>query len=121
MCHNRSFHHRINRIHERSLRIVYKDDVSTFEQLLKKSKSVTIHNRNLQCLATEIYKAINNLSSALMHKLFKVKDKTYNLRNVKTLARHNVLTTGYGLNSISYLAPKIWDIVPTEIKIVLTR
>ena len=46
-----------------------------------------------------------------MHELFKVKDKTYNLRNVNTLATHWLWP-----QCISYLAPKIWDIVPTEIK-----
>ena len=99
MCHNRSFNNRINRIHERSLRIVYKDDISTFEQLLEKSKSVTVHHRNLQCLATEIYKAINNLSSTLMSELFKIKDKRYNLRKENTLVQNNVRTTTYRLNT----------------------
>ena len=37
---------RINRIHERGLRIVYKDYTSTFEDLLKKNESVCVHHRN---------------------------------------------------------------------------
>ena len=37
MCHSRSLHIQINRIHERALRIVYKDNLSSFEFLLEKT------------------------------------------------------------------------------------
>ena len=39
-----------------------------FEQLLKISGSVTTHHKNLQVLATEVYKALNNLGYPLMLK-----------------------------------------------------
>ena len=80
MCHSRTMETQINRIHERDLKIIYWDNISSFEMLLKKSGSVTIHHRNLQLLATEIYKALNNLSSGLMSDLFKIKDTNYNFR-----------------------------------------
>ena len=38
----------INRLHEKCLRIVYNDKTSSFEELLGKHGSVTIHTRNLQ-------------------------------------------------------------------------
>ena len=52
MFHNRTLNNKINRLHERALRIVYKDtnDDSTFEDLLDKDGAFTIH-RNLQRLA----------------------------------------------------------------------
>ena len=53
----------MNRMQERAVRIVYKDYVSTFPQLLEKDSSVTIHIRNLQVLATELFKARNKFSS----------------------------------------------------------
>ena len=49
-------------IHERALRLAYKDDVLTFEQLLAKSNSVTTHERNLQLLMTEIFKTKSKLN-----------------------------------------------------------
>ena len=52
MIHKRGFNNKINHIHERALRIVYND--YSFEDLLNKDKSVTIHERNLQQLAIEI-------------------------------------------------------------------
>ena len=38
MCHSRSNNNCINRIHERSLHIVYRDETSSFKELLEKSK-----------------------------------------------------------------------------------
>ena len=46
----------VNNIHERALRIVFGDYRLTFQQLLKQNKSVSTHQRNLQILATEIFK-----------------------------------------------------------------
>ena len=51
MFHNRTVNSKINRLHERSLRLLYKDDVSTFEELLQKAGTFTIHQRNIQSLA----------------------------------------------------------------------
>ena len=73
MCHSRKIHRQIDKIHERALRIVYMDNVSSFDELLVKSKSVSIHTRNLQHLAIEIYKALHNLSSFLMSEIFRTK------------------------------------------------
>ena len=62
MCHSRPILSIINNIHKRALRIVYKDSISSFAVLLEKSGSVSIHHRNLQALAIDIYKVLNNLS-----------------------------------------------------------
>ena len=48
---SRSLNHKINRLHERSLRIAYNDYTTAFEYLLAKAKTVTIHHRNLKVLA----------------------------------------------------------------------
>ena len=56
MCHCRKLNNKLNRLQERALRILYNDKSSTFYQLLEKDKSVTIHTRSLQYLATEIFK-----------------------------------------------------------------
>ena len=57
MFHSRKLHNKINKIHERSLRIVYNDDSSSFEELPSKDNSVSIHHRNIQSLAIEMYKS----------------------------------------------------------------
>ena len=55
MCHSHA-KNKINRLHGRCLRIIYKDKVYTFEQLLEKDSSVPIHTKNLRFLAVEMFK-----------------------------------------------------------------
>ena len=55
---SRKLNDRINSIHKRALRIVYLDYSSSFAELLEKDKSVTIHQRNLQLLAVEMFKIV---------------------------------------------------------------
>ena len=56
MFHGRIVNKRIKHLHERALRITYKDYISSFEDLLKRDKSVTIHHKNIQSLAIELFK-----------------------------------------------------------------
>ena len=66
MCRSRAMNNKINRLHERCLCIVHSDKKSSFEKLLEKDGSVTIHTRNLQTIATEIFKIYKNLSPAII-------------------------------------------------------
>ena len=76
----------------------------------------SIHHRNLQFLAIEIYKALHNLSPPFMSELFQLKNIKYNLRKGKTLTSNNVKMAQYGTETISYLAPKIWQLIPDNKK-----
>ena len=105
MFHNRTLNNKINKLHERALRIVYKNDNLTFQELLEKDNSVTVHHKNLQRLAIEMYKIKNHLSPVPMQELF---TERVHLRN-------NVRTVIYGINTMRYMGQKTWDIVPTEI------
>ena len=116
MFHSREINNRINRIHERALRMAYKDKHSTFQELLSKDSSVSIHHRNLQVLATEIYKFLHGLSPKIMGEVFRINEIKYNLRTDVSFASNNIRTVHYGLQSISYLGPKIWKLVPNNIK-----
>ena len=52
MLHRRRINNIINHLHKRELRFVHNDQISTFEELLAKGKTVTGHVKNLQLLAT---------------------------------------------------------------------
>ena len=74
MFHSRKLNNRINIIHERALRIVFNDYTSSFETLLKKDNSVTIHIRNIQALAIELYKVANGLAPDIMSHVLPLKE-----------------------------------------------
>ena len=70
MCYSRIIDKKINRLHERCLRIIYGDKQSSFEELLEKDSSVSIHERNIQILATEMYKVSKGMSPPQITELF---------------------------------------------------
>ena len=57
MCNSRASHNKINLLYEHCLRIIYSNKMSSFETVLERDGFVPFHNRNLQLLAIEIYKA----------------------------------------------------------------
>ena len=103
---------RIYKIHKKALRLVYKDEKNlSFDDLLKKDKSVIIHQRNLQIFATENYKVRNGLGPEIMKDIFHSVQKPYNLRNYSTLQSRRNHTVYFGAESMSSLAPKIRETV----------
>ena len=113
---NRTSNNKINRLHERALRLVYEDENLTFEELLEKDNSVTIHQRNLQKLSVEMYKVKNDLAPQPFRNLFTEKFCQYDLRNKKTWESHNIRTVIYGSETLTNMGPKIWELVPNTIK-----
>ena len=79
MFHNRALNNRINKIHERALRLVYQNKNLSFRELLELDNSATMHQRNLQVLATEIFKVKNNLTPKIMKQVFDFQEPYYNL------------------------------------------
>ena len=55
MFQNRHLNNKTNSIHERAPKITYQDNMSTFQKLVNKDKFL-IQYRNLQDLATEMFK-----------------------------------------------------------------
>ena len=99
---------RMNRIQGRALRIVYKDYVSTFAQLLEKDSSVSIHIRNLQVLATEGFKARNNLCPPIIQNILRATEPAYCLRRDTVFESRRMQTQRYGIESLTDLGLKIW-------------
>ena len=116
MFHSRNLNNNINRIHERALRLVYQNNLS-FSELLDLDNSVTVHQKNLQVLVTEIYKVKNGIAPEIMKDIFELQNPSYNLRSTcNQFRRENIKTVHYGLQSVRYIGPKIWELVPNNIK-----
>ena len=82
MCHNTTYNNKINRSHKRCLRLIDNDKRSSFKDLLEKDNFVSIHHKNLQALAIEMFKVYTKTSPEIMQEVFQVKEQgNYNLRN----------------------------------------
>ena len=95
MFHNRGLNNKINSLHKRSLRITYGDRSS---------------------LATDMFKVENKIAPEIIKEIFTPKAIPYDLRNYNSFKRRRVNSVWHGTESVSYLGPKIRDLVPSEIK-----
>ena len=99
---------RINHIHESALRAVYDNEISPFEELLRRDKSKTIHQRNIEILAAELFKIKNVLCNDIMAQLIcKGNSVGYSLCSQTIFLLPPVKSVNYGLKALQYFNPKI--------------
>ena len=101
---SRKLNDRINRIHERGLRLVYDDYTSSFKELLNKDESVTVHHRNIQLVAIEMFKVKNGLCPEIFKDLFLL-----NPNNTGSFLIPNVNSEFMGKLSLRYFGPVVWE------------
>ena len=70
-----------------------------------KDNCITIHQRNIQLVATEMFKAYKGLEPELMMEIFELDLG----RSKKDFRRPNVNTETWGKCSIRYFGPVVWD------------
>ena len=118
MFHDRRENHKINRLHERALRNVYKDDISSFDELLIKDKSFRIHHRNIQSLAIELYKAKHEISPLIIRNIFTARPTLG--RNLRTQSDFPLPRIHYGQDSLRYFGCMVWSMIPINIRNINT-
>ena len=117
ICHSRANNGKINRLLERCLQISYSNKQSLFERLLEIDGSVSVHNRNLKTLANKIYKIKNDLFRLIVTELFEQRNEQhYDLRKNSQFTIPPTKTVYHGLESISFLGPKIWNVLQERLK-----
>ena len=117
MFHDRATNSRINKIRERALPIAYRDAKSSFNELLAKENSVSVHQRNLQLLMIEIYKTKNSLNPSFMEDIYVERPNIpYVLRNNDGLLVPRANTTAHGIEIIRYVGSRLWHTLPRETK-----
>ena len=74
----------------------------------------------MQTLAYEIFKAKKNMAPEILTEIFPQKENSYSLRNSVTLQGRSFKTAMYGSENISSLGTIIWDVLPTELKRIVS-
>ena len=76
-----------------------------------------MHHKNLQILATKMFKVYTGSPTDILNEAFPLKPPSnYNLRNLQEFTVRPIKTVHYGLNSLVYLKPKIWELLPHNLK-----
>ena len=112
----RGIMYKMNKIHERSLRLLlenYKDD---FQDLLRSSGDISIYQRCINSFLTKVYKYIHGLSSKIMNDVLSIIANIYNTRQFNVfetdiLQVHIPTPNKYGLKSIPDKAKKLWNLL----------
>ena len=86
-----------------------------FYGLLQKDNFFTIHHRNIQKLDLEMYKVKHGIAPKIMCELFNEANVPYNLRQ-DVRFRSYIKTVLYGTETLSHFGPKIWNLVPFDIR-----
>ena len=101
--------------HHKILKVIYQSDAS-YDNLLQLSNSVSLHQRHLQFLLTEIYKSTGTLNPQFMWSYFKYREAPYNLRRGPVFFIPPARSTIYGTNSVHFCGSLIWNRLPNIVK-----
>ena len=81
--------------------------MSSFEDLLYKDSSASVHVKNNKTLAIEMFKVSNKLTIPLMNEIFVKRNIAYNLRKPSEFVRPKVHSVFHSKESISYFGPQV--------------
>ena len=115
MFHSRKSNNIINLLHKRALKMIYNDQISSFQELLDKDNSFTVHHFNIQSLAIEMFKVTDNIAATITDDLFTTY-RSYNLCSKSKFVVPSVRSVHNGQNSIQYYSKLIWNMIPGYIK-----
>ena len=104
----------VEKIHYKALKIVYNSN-ECYEELLIRNNEVSIHQKQLRTLATEIYKCLTDVNPDFMN-YFSIKEIPCSIRNDSALKIPSASFTYYGTNSIHFRACLLWNKLPNSLK-----
>ena len=117
MFHSRRLNNKINNVNEKALKVVSSDQILTFQELLDKEASSSVHHRNIETLVIEIYKHIHGILPAVMGEVFKInRTLPYNLRIHNGFSSVVPKTVEYGTEKFCFFSSKSQDFSPRKDK-----
>ena len=111
---------KLERIQYRALKFVYNEFDVSYEDLLKKSKTLSISVHMMHCIAVEVFKCLNDIAPVYLREMFSKHSRSHNTRSVNSLTQSRFNTYKYGFYSFKYLGAKLWNAMPNNIRCAVT-
>ena len=117
MMHSKLAERKINKTHEKFLRLLHDDYQSNFKELLDKEGTYTVHEMNMKKLLIEMYKAKNKTGPSLLIDIFPTSSyEGPSLRKPKDFMKRNIETQKYGERSLNFFGTNLWRNLPEKIR-----
>ena len=116
MFYSKTLGKKINHVHKRCLKAIYRKYDFDLPDLLSELKLPTIHTKHIHFLLIEVFKSLNGLNPEFMSDFFQEKHLSFNLRKSRLLKLPDAKTTLYGTNSVNFQACLQWNNLPINIR-----
>ena len=112
---SRKLKYLINHIHKRMLRLIDKDSINSFDELLSKDNSFRIHQCKLENFSVEIFKMqfVGSVTGN-MKNFSQIIENPYDLRTETKFKSRNDHTVRYGTETASFIVPRIWSSISND-------
>ena len=115
MFFRKTLYCKVEKIHYKTLKVIYESN-DTYDKLLLQSNTVSVHQRFLRFLMTEIYISISKLNPEFMWSYCTHKDIPYNIQKGPILGLPKTHSFYYGTNAIPFRSSLIWNNLPADVK-----
>ena len=103
----------LQKCHFRALRARLMDFSSSYENLLERGETTSLHVRNLRLMLEEVFKSFHGLGPPIFHDIFHVKKLSYSLRSGLLF---QIPTSKVHVNSFEFRAIMAWNHLPKHLK-----
>ena len=107
---------KLEKLQERALRFVFKDNNSSHADLLKRGNFLSLSAYRIRNLGMEVFKCFRGMNPMYLNNLFCKQEIKYDLRDKTLLEQPKFSTKTYGYSSFKYYGSKLWNALPFEIK-----
>ena len=107
---------KLEKLNERALRIVFNDYNSTYENILREAKALSLSMLRLKYMIIEVYKCIYKLNPEYMNDMFLLKESGYDLRDTSIAYQPKFKSITFGYRSFTYYGSKLWNSMPLYLK-----
>ena len=108
---------KLEKLNERALRIVYKDTISSYDDLLTRSRLLSLKKIRLKYMIIEVFKCVHDINPTYMNSMFSIKEPKYDFRDGSVAHQPKWETKTFGYRSFTYYGSKLWNSLPPELKI----